>query len=78
MRRGAMRCLAIMGVGCIIGWLSGCVTTSHKTVRTYEYSDEPPTPVMEEASEGEYQMQSPGEMVGPGEMVPPTDTDDDS
>ena len=52
------------------GLAVGCASSSHKSVRTYEYDEEPPPEQRQKevgGSEGE--MVSPGEMVGPGEMV---------
>jgi len=48
--------------------LAACATSSHKSVRTYDYNDEgKPAPKAEETErqvdEGEYHMVSPGEMV---------------
>jgi len=67
--------------GCIgaatIG-LAGCETSSHRSVRTYEYSNEPPRarqtdpdpdPAPDRPSEGDWEMVSPGEMASPGQMV---------
>jgi hypothetical protein len=56
-------CLTVLAVG--------CETSSHKSVRTYEYSDEPPPEQQSQADEfeSEYEMQSEGEMVSPGQMV---------
>ena len=57
-----------MGAVCLVGFCAGCETSSHKSVRTYEYNDQPrPAQVTQE--EPEYQMVSPGEMVSPGTMV---------
>ena len=48
----------------------GCASSSHKSVRTYEYREEPPPEQRQPVeTESEYEMVSPGEMVGPGEMV---------
>ena len=48
----------------------GCANSSHKSVRTYEYREEPvPEQQQPVETESEYEMVSPGEMVGPGEMV---------
>ena len=48
--------------------VAGCETSSHKSVRTYDYNDEGRTPKRADARENdelnsEYQMVSPGEMV---------------
>ena len=43
----------------------GCAKSSHKTVRTYEYNDEPPQKRSEsDELDSEYKMQSEGEMKG--------------
>ena len=48
----------------------GCETSSHKSVRTYEYSDQPrgqrtsqPTETERVEDSGDWQMTAPGEMV---------------
>ena len=52
------------------GLAVGCASSSHKSVRTYEYDEEPPPEQKQpEVGSAEYEMVSPGEMVGPGEMV---------
>jgi hypothetical protein len=45
--------------------LAGCETSSHKSVRTYDYRDEAQAPEQrpQEELNSEYQMVSPGEMV---------------
>lgn len=50
--------------------LLGCATSSHKSVRTYEYDDRPsgrrtsrPTETERVEDSGEWQMAAPGEMV---------------
>ena len=78
MRHGITRYVAVMSVACLLGWFAGCRTTTHTSVRTYEYTDEPPVRAVDDELTNEYQMRSPGEMVGPGEMVEPGDADDDS
>ena len=57
-------------VACTVGML-GCETSSHKSVRTYEYSDDGRAPAQapEQELDSDYQMQSPGQMVSPGTMV---------
>jgi hypothetical protein len=52
----------------LIAGTVGCARSSHKSVRIYEYDDEPPRDrQMDEELDSEYEMVSPGEMVGPGE-----------
>lgn len=51
----------------------GCKSSSHKSVRTYEYNNEPqqPDPHARQQSnelDSEYKMVSPGEMQSPGQM----------
>jgi len=52
--------------------MMGCESSSHKSVRTYEYRGDPgrahetARPVSEE-----YEMEAPGEMASPGTMVSP-------
>ncbi len=46
----------------------GCAKSSHRSVSTYEYSQEPPRaeqtqPARDEETIGEYKMVSPGEMI---------------
>ncbi len=49
------------GLGCV---LLGCETSSHTTVRTFEYTNEPvKTQEPVDMSSGEYRMESPGKMV---------------
>ncbi len=55
----------------VLAAATGCATSSHKSVRTYDYSEEPPrgrqasqpteTERVEDA--GDWQMAAPGEMV---------------
>lgn len=46
--------------------LMGCESSSHKSVRTYEYNDEPQQKRSESNKlDSEYKMQSEGEMKGP-------------
>ena len=49
--------------------LTACATSSHKSVRTYDYNDEgrpapEATQTERQIDEGEYHMVAPGEMVG--------------
>lgn len=54
----------------LVGGSLACATSSHKSVRVYEYDDEPPRDrQMDNQLDSEYKMVSPGEMVAPGEMV---------
>ena len=70
MRHWARFCRCGLAVFFVAGFVMGCETSSRKTVRTYEYKDEPP-PKRSQSDEldSEYKMQSEGEMVSPGEMV---------
>ncbi len=55
----------LTGAAALIG-VAGCETSSHKSVRTYDYNDQGrPTERANEAEEqdSEYHMVSPGEMV---------------
>ncbi|MGB2984567.1 MAG: hypothetical protein WBE26_01680 [Phycisphaerae bacterium] len=69
MRHGLRFCLVVIGTAGFLGWIAGCATSSHTSVRTYEYSDERPERPTHDESDSEYQMQSPGEMVSPGTIV---------
>ncbi|MFQ5589896.1 MAG: hypothetical protein ACE5HE_01920 [Phycisphaerae bacterium] len=61
-------CLA--AVACVFAGPIGCARSSHRTVRVYQYDDEPPRDRQDDDQlDSEYKMVSPGEMVGPGEMV---------
>ncbi len=57
-------------VCCAFGAM-GCASSSHLSVRTYEYRDDGQVPTQAPQGEltSEYQMQSPGEMVSPGSMI---------
>ena len=72
-----MACLALLIL--VLGGLSGCRTSSRKSVRTYDYSNEP-RPARGQTGEryreqdshppdDEWHMVSPGEMTAPGDMV---------
>jgi len=58
----------------LLGGGAGCQTSSHKSVSMYEYDEDPARthraaqPVEREES-GQWDMQSPGQMVSPGEAV---------
>ncbi len=41
----------------------GCATEKHRSVRTYEHDEAPPPEQSKNADEGEWQMESKGEMV---------------
>ena len=57
---------ALMAAGLAVG----CASSSHKSVRTYEYDEKPPPEQKQpEVGSSQGEMVSPGEMVGPGEMV---------
>ncbi len=59
-----------LAVTFVAGPAVGCATSSHKSVRTYEYTDEPAQKRSEsDELDSEYKMQSEGEMVSPGTMV---------
>ncbi len=63
----SIRTLMLCGLCAFIaGALSlGCDTTSHKTVRTYEYDDTPKEKRSEsDKLDSEYKMESEGEMKG--------------
>lgn len=62
--------LAVLTIA-VAGLALGCRSSSHRSVRTYEYDEEPAPEQREEpaGADSEYEMVSPGEMVGPGEMV---------
>jgi len=70
MQHWARFCRFGLAVLFIAGLVVGCETSSHKTIRTYQYNDEPP-PKRSQSDEldSEYKMQSEGEMVSPGTMV---------
>jgi len=64
-----------LAAGFLLAALSGCETSSRKSVHTYERNEGPTTtetqserPV-EADHKSDSQMQSPGQMVSPGEMV---------
>lgn len=53
---------------CLVVGSPGCESSSHSSVRTYEYSDEPQRDRQQDDQlDSEYKMVSPGEMTGPGE-----------
>ena len=54
----------LTGAAALIG-AAGCETSSHKSVRTYDYNDQGRAPQRQPDEElnSEYQMVSPGEMV---------------
>ncbi len=55
---------ALLAAVALIGFAAGCATSSHKSVRTYEYDENPPPERQEESESGsDYEMTSPGEMV---------------
>ena len=63
----SIRTLMLCGLcACFAAALSlGCDTTSHKTVRTYEYDDTPTEKRSEsDKLDSEYKMESEGEMKG--------------
>jgi hypothetical protein len=71
--------LRILGlsVACALSCHAGCASSSHSSVRIYEYSEEAPEQSGNDELDSEYQMQSPGEMVAPGEMVTPETAKDE-
>ena len=78
MRACVRFCVTAFAVVCFSCLSGGCQTSSHKSIRTYEYSDEPhPVRSTDDELTSEPQMQSPGEMVSPGEMAPPGQMVDD-
>ncbi len=75
-----LRHVLSMTVCLVVLIMAGCARSSHKTVRTYDYSDDSrdgrrtahqPVDSERETHEGDYEMVPPGEMRSPGEMVPP-------
>ena len=54
----------LMGAAALIG-AAACETSSHKSVRTYDYNDQGRAPEQKpkEELDSEYKMVSPGEMV---------------
>jgi hypothetical protein len=48
---------------------AGCHTQSHKSVRTYEYSDDASSERQSQHLGSEHEMQSPGTMESPGTMT---------
>jgi len=65
MRRTWRHSLCLLaGAAALIG-AAGCETSSHKSVRTYDYNDQGQAPEQKPDKElnSEYQMVSPGEMV---------------
>lgn len=78
MRYGARFGIVVVAAAALPCVLAGCATSSHRSIRVYEYSEEPrPAQVTDDEPSSEYQMQSPGKMVSPGEMVPPGEMVDD-
>jgi len=71
-RMAAILCVVLAGL--VLFSTAGCETSSHKSVRMYEYDDgrrpaeRTSDPAVSEES-GEWEMVSPGEMVPPGETV---------
>ncbi len=59
--------IALCGV-LAIGFVGGCHTHSHRSVRTYEYGNED-QPSRSQHLGSEYEMQSPGTMESPGTMT---------
>jgi len=75
MRHSAIKLIAGLVTAALTCGPLACKTTSHKSVRTYEYGEEvePDRQQTDELDE-DYKMVSPGEMTGPGEMVSPGST----
>ena len=70
MRNWTRLCVCLFVAASLIGMSAGCASSSHKSVRVYEYDDEPPRDrQVDDQLDSEYKMVSPGEMVGPGEMA---------
>ncbi|MEK6797830.1 MAG: hypothetical protein AABZ12_02565 [Planctomycetota bacterium] len=66
--------LEVLGAAASMAALAGCATSSHKSVRTYDYNNDPhgeqrAQPAEEPQDESQPHMVSPGEMVAPGEPV---------
>ena len=76
MIRGRLILTIIAGLGLAVATI-GCKSSSHKSVRTYDYSDDPrdarrvqqPIETEREIESGDYEMVAPGEMVPPGKPV---------
>lgn len=61
--------LALAAVIASVGSI-GCESSSHKSIRTYEYDDAPARDRQQDDQlDSEYKMTSPGEMTSPGQMV---------
>lgn len=58
---------SVLGILATMTLVVGCKTTSHHSVRVYEYSDEPPARPTDEKGQSEYEMVSPGQMVNDDE-----------
>jgi hypothetical protein len=69
----------------LVGWSAGCESSSHNSIRTYDYGEEPrkarhATHDPTEDGADEVTIEESGEMVSPGRMVPPgsqSDEDED-
>ena len=68
MRHWSRFCVVATTVVGLSFWLTGCRTSSHTTVRTYEETS-PSQVQQEEKASTEWEMVSPGEMESPGTMV---------
>ncbi len=81
MLRSTRTLAAVVGTILLVAGNSGCESSSRKSVRTYEYSEEsrsarrtahgPAEDEGEVTIEDAGGMVSPGDMVSPGRMVPP-------
>lgn len=64
----SLRKMMLCGLGAcvVLCFALGCESSSHKTVRTYEYNDAPEKKRSEsDELDSEYKMESEGEMKGP-------------
>lgn len=70
--------LTALTIGLLLGGQTACHKSSYRTIRVYEYNDEPTEArSRDDRSNAGYQMVSPGKMTGPGEMAGSADKDDD-
>jgi len=75
---GLQKWAKTLGVTAVALVALGCETSSHKSVRTYDYDDQgratrgvEEQPAEREVGRSNGEIVAPGEMVSPGEMVPP-------
>lgn len=77
MVRSTFRIAVTGGAMAVVAGVLGCESSSHKSVRMYEYDESPQEETRPREDESQWEMVSPGEMVAPGEMVPPDQADED-